>query len=202
MDLLSKQEDLQKEAKEVLSKLNLIDTLSKYGSAQIIGSVALGLMVYRDIDIEVTTNNFIQNSIESLVNDLLQKRSKRIDFVVLDNLEGNNPNAPQGIYIGLKYFGLVEDNNYFSTNPKVWKIDIWFVSPENTKGPGYVAKIKYQLTSEKKRIILEIKKSLVSNPKYKKEIFSIDIYTAVLDKQIKNTEEFKDYLKSISKSIQ
>ena len=45
--------DLQKEAYEVLEKLDLLNILSTYGKPEIVGSLATGLMTWRDIDLEV-----------------------------------------------------------------------------------------------------------------------------------------------------
>ncbi|MCL4417194.1 MAG: hypothetical protein M1365_10940, partial [Actinobacteria bacterium] len=54
---------------------------------------------------------------------------------------------------------------------------------------------------EKRLIILQIKEALIKNKKYKIEIFSIDVYKAVLEKGVKNLEEFKEYLKSVGKNL-
>lgn len=53
MNILERQERLQNEARILLNGIGLIDFLSKFGEAKIVGSVALGLMTWADIDIDL-----------------------------------------------------------------------------------------------------------------------------------------------------
>ncbi len=48
---------------------------------------------------------------------------------------------------------------------------------------------------------LQIKEQISSNPLYRKEIFSTDIYEAVLNHGVKDLKEFKSYLESIGKIL-
>src|ERR1017187_6215205 len=53
--LLQRQQELQDESRQVLEELNLPALLSKAGVVRQVGSSVLGLMVWRDIDLAVSS---------------------------------------------------------------------------------------------------------------------------------------------------
>ncbi len=53
--LLQRQDTLQREAQTVLAELELVTLLSKAGTLRQVGSSTLGLMVWRDIDLAVSS---------------------------------------------------------------------------------------------------------------------------------------------------
>lgn len=201
MDLMEKQADLQKEAHKILGQLQLIEKLSKYGKPEIIGSLFLGLMVWRDIDIEVENDNLTKEELGELVKNIILDTEYRIDFTVIYNCQFLKPHLPKGTYLGIKFYDHLPKEEQSSKSDKIWKIDIWFLPKENLQGSLKTNEIKNNLTDDSKKIILEIKEELWQNPKYKKIITSIDIYEAVLDKGVKNLEEFKNYLKESNREL-
>ncbi len=52
-NLIIQADELQQQAFGILKAINLVQYLSKYGQPRIVGSVALGLMTWRDIDIDL-----------------------------------------------------------------------------------------------------------------------------------------------------
>lgn len=88
MDLLEQQSQLQKQAKEVLQTLGLISLLKKYGDPVIVGSMSLGLMTWRDLDIEVVMKKLDMDFIAEICAELVRKSSRRVDFGVIDNRDG------------------------------------------------------------------------------------------------------------------
>ncbi len=202
--LIKQQAVLQKEAYEVLEKMRLLEILHKHGEPYIVGSIALDLMTWRDIDIEVVTKDLSFENIADVVRQLILQKHTRLDFDVTDNRNWDDTRAPNGLYLGMKYFGNVEDiktaRKYGSRDEYVWQLDMHFVLQENARSYERTQKIKEQLTDETRLTILEIKDFLKrNNPKYKKSIQSTDIYNAVLDNDVKVLEGFKKYLKSIGK---
>lgn len=201
-ELLQKQNQLQTKAKEVIEKLQLIQILSKYGQVQLVGSVVLGLMTWKDIDIEVIVENLNKIIIAEVMRQIMEKSERRLDFAFIDNGDTFDPRNPTGMYLNIKYFGYeLKQEELFGKNENIWKIDIWFVLPNAARSLEKTETIKRQLTTEKQNAILEIKNILASHPKYRKEIFSTDIYTAVLEKGVSNIDEFKKYLNETGKNI-
>lgn len=188
MDLIKKEEKLHKETDEILEELDLINFLSKFGKIEIVGSYKLGLMVWEDIDIHIITEKPNKKQALYILKDLLE-RSKVLSVTIIDNRTKRvYPNYPEGFYIGIKY----------KNNETKWKIDIWLTSEKETEIDNL---IQEKLDENNRKYILEIKSKLFDNPKYRKDILSIDIYKAVLEKGVKNLEEFQNYLKDIGKEL-
>ena len=191
-NLLEQQDNLQKEANLLIEKLELKSILNNIGIMSVVGSLELGLMTWRDIDIEVFVETLDRNSISEVVKQLLNKTVNRIDFTFIDNKNEYLPAMPLGLYLGIKYK---------ITKDIVWKIDTWFVSGTHSEGFKQIAELKSKLTDEFKLIILNIKNQIADNPKYKKEVMRVDIYDAVLNHKIESMEEFNNYLKKRGKSL-
>lgn len=204
MDLLAKQDQLQKAAKGVLERLGLLALLKKYGQVEVIGSAALGLMTWRDIDIEIVCKELKREDLAEVVAELIKKPLRRIDFGVADNRPrfGTHSKIPKSLYIGMKYYGDdIPDEQLLSSNPLIWKLDLHFLLKEDARGREKTRQLKQKLTEENKKMILKIKNQIASNPQYRKQIFSMDIYEAVLEYGVKNLEEFRQYLQKSGRKL-
>ncbi|MEK9207706.1 MAG: hypothetical protein AAB922_04440, partial [Patescibacteria group bacterium] len=105
--------------------------------------------------------------------------------------KSQNPNTPKGLYIGTRV----------NSDGKEWKIDLWFISPRKPGEQNYNEWIKGKINNSNRKIILEIKSEIYKNLKYTKEIFSIDIYKAVIEDRVKNLEDFAKYLSQTNRSL-
>lgn len=188
-NLIEKQDVLQKEATEILSKLSLMDFLSKFGDAKVIGSMALGLMTWRDIDIDLAVDELKKSDYFQTVQYLFSNTEvKRL--ILSDNRKLSDKLIAQGIpesmYLGV-FVKAKGDNE--------WKIDIRFIKDSLVRTEKYIDETKSRLTDKNRKIILEIKDAVCTHPKYiHKKIFGVDIYSSVLNGQVKNIDEFKKYL--------
>lgn len=196
MDILQKAYRLKLEANKVLSELDLIDTLQKVGEPNLVGSIVLDLMVYKDIDIEVIVDPLNRKSISQVISNLASKDSRRIDFSVINNTSDIKLKFPEGVYLGIKYHLGLDWISNFSGNENTWKIDIWFVKKENARSLKTTEMIKSQLTEQNKKIILEIKNSLYKEEGYRKVFTALDIYKAVLEERVGSVTEFNKHLGS------
>jgi hypothetical protein len=196
-DLFKQQSKLQKDASLVLVNLDLLPLLKKYGDPKIVGSMALELMTWRDIDIEIIVGELDKKVIAEVIEALVIKTVVRIDITFTDNRFkfGLEEKIPKSLYIGLKYFGEdIPPGEMLGANPKAWKLDLHFIMKEDARGGIKTTEIASKLTDENRRIILEIKEVVAENPQHRKQIFSLDIYKAVLDHGVKNLEDFQSYL--------
>lgn len=201
IDPVKLQDDLQQEAKDALKDLGLLNILSKFGTPEIIGSMALQVLTRRDIDIEIVTGNPNREDSAKVVFELVKSAKNRIDFDVTDNTTKENPVTPRGFYIGMKYFGNLGYPERKAAHPDVWTIDMWFVKNENAIGRAKTREMKDRLTEEKRRYILEIKNALKDNPKYHQQFGGVDIYDAVINKNVTNLEQFGEYLKESGREL-
>ncbi len=184
-DLILQQNNLQKQGNEVLEKLQLIQLLSKYGKPVITGSLATGLMTWRDIDIELVDESKSYQNLFDTVSYLFG--IDNIKNIQLNNNIGGRIRAenPDGLYLGFQY----------KQDQELWKIDIWFIHNEKKHIGKYdVMWFKNNIDEDKRRSILIIKNKMAVHPKYRKTIFSTDIYDAVIKDNISDYEGFINYL--------
>lgn len=189
-ELLKQQKVLQQEARQVLDKLQILDILSEFGKPKIVGSFYTGLMTWRDIDIELE-QEIKDEWYWKTVNKLFYDQSDLKYLTLINFKNSKNPITPKGLYAGIKYWH--ED--------KEWKIDVWFMPPRPEDSEDMSEWVKNKLTNENRISILRIKNQVHMNPKYRKEIFSTDIYRAVIDKGIHDLGGFKAYLNEQGKSL-
>ena len=184
--LIVQQKELQGQAHEVLEALDLLHFLSEYGRPRIVGSVALGLMTWRDIDIDLEITGEIRDQDFWQTAKYLLAQDGVTLIILVDNRKMIEKDRPPSMYIG----GKVQ-----ADDGAIWKLDIRFVSEQHAIAQKYIDSISYKLTDARKRAILSIKHVVAQDPRYRTEISSVDIYEAVLAKGITDLEGFKEQLR-------
>jgi hypothetical protein len=185
--LLQRQDKLQAEAKLVLEDLELIRLLSPLGLPLFLGSAALGLMVWPDIDITISCPGLtIDQALETMRPVYAHPRIKRVRY--LNEVGHFNPT-------GLKlhdryYFGVY----YQASSETEWKVDISFWSSVGEHPEPFHEAIVKQLTEETRLAILWIKDIWCRLPTYRNQVYSVDIYDAVLTHGVRTPAEFDLYL--------
>ncbi len=194
--LLENQTNLQTEAKQVIEQLNLESLLSPLGEVHFVGSYFLGLMSWKDIDIQVLNPDIGANKFWSFCK-LISEQPGFVDLTIQDTSD-TKTDLVAGKYIGI-HFSTNKDKDPWDlvrNKKETWKIDIWFTKPSFNKTILDNQQMLTKLTPENKLIILEIKDQIAHFPTYRKSIYSVDIYQAVLDNQVTDLESFKEYLQS------
>ncbi len=188
-DISEKQAILQSEAKKVLDALGILTFLSEFGRVEVVGSYALGLMTWRDVDIDLAVDEIREDDFFQAVRFMFGRESiKRL--VLADNRNVESDLADRGIPASL-YLGVF----VAAVDGGEWKIDIRFVEGGDIRTKNYLEQIKSRLTDEKRLKILEIKDAVCLHPKYqKKEICGVDVYTSVLDDGVTDVEGFEKFL--------
>jgi len=190
-ELITYQDELQREGHAVLEDLKLLEFLAQFSKPHIVGSLATGLMTWRDIDLELYTAPNEEQLWQASQYLFRQRHVKSV--MQADYRKRTDSPFPKGLYIGAKY--KKEDG-------KQWKIDLWLMSQRDT--PDYHAwmlKRLPSLTTEKKLAILTLKNALSDHPLYRKKVFSIDIYKAVIEEGVTDMEGFTEYLKKSGRSL-
>lgn len=180
-ELLRRQDALQAEAAQVLADLDLFTILSRAGEVSQVGSSTTGLMVWRDIDIEVLCDDWTAamafHTMHPLVSHLWVKgltyRSEAGRF------------RPAGLRDGY-YWGV----SYQTDAGDEWKIDIWFWPRGAAAGDAEHAwELRSRLTPGTRLAILWIKDAFHGQPAYR----SFDLYDAVLNHGVRTPSEFARY---------
>lgn len=186
-ELLKKQRELQAEANEVAKQLELDDLLTPAGEPIRVGSSALGLMAWRDLDITVACPKLHINTVSRIGAEFMVREGVReVRFVNDSGVWNVDPMYPDGLYMGIKY-RLREGHD--------WNLDIWFVDePERQPDLAHLKIMPERLRPELRASILNIKHSWVSRPEYGKTVKSYDIYKSVLDDGVRTPDQFLEWL--------
>lgn len=176
---------LRAEADQLLDS-GLRTILEGYGDVHVIGSYDLHLMVWRDLDIHIVQPAIDKQKFFELggrVAGLLNPHRMHFRDETIAATEG----LPRGLYWGV-YLG--------DERRGAWKIDIWATTAEDFEPTReYGERIRQRLSDATRPLILQIKAALWNHPKYRRDFASGDIYTAVLDHDVVNEDEFWKFLK-------
>lgn len=184
-ELAERQTWLQEQVREIVAQRHLLDIGSLAGQAEIVGSYKMGLMVWPDIDITVTTPGTPDlDDALAMVSRLMKETGAR-KVNIVDRRGRSGDRLPAGIYVGpdIVHEGLA------------WQVDIWLVDPETAEErraqtSEYIAR----LTENHRRAILAIKQVAAASDVYHRGVSSVDIYNAVLDFGARTPDEFVAWL--------
>jgi hypothetical protein len=172
-DLEEHAAELHREASQLLETLPWMARMRQLGAVRPVGSYALHLMTWPDLDLHWVVPEHIPPEkafsalIESLIPDMgWQKANFR-------NFQGDyKPHWPRGLYLGLELRSPLSD--------RVWKIDIWVQSAAVMEaGQRFLGQIEAQMTPERRSIILEAKHRLMQGLGRVPKMGSYHLYQAV-----------------------
>lgn len=188
-------DEIRAEADRILGS-GLRRLLAEYGEVHVVGSYALQLMTWRDLDIHLVQED---SGIEVFfrlgghIAALLHPH--RMHF--RDESLVRTPDLPQGLYWGV-HLG--------DERRGAWKIDIW-----QTNRPGFESVRRFsediasRLNAHNRQTILAIKEACWVHPEYRRGFTSADVYAAVLDRGVRDVRGFWMDLretKGITESLQ
>ena len=176
--LFRRQLELQSEAAHVITDLRLMDVLAEAGVANPVGSLAFGLMVWRDIDYTVACRTLDVGVVTAIGSRFAaHPRVRSVEFRN-DSGEWNQDfsSYPDGLFLGIEYAA-----------DQRWELDIWFVDePARQPDLAHVREMAQRLTDEHRAAILEIKHAWHGRSGYS----SHQIYRAVLDHGVRSVADF------------
>ena len=186
-ELLRRQDELQAEAASVRADLRLDRYLGVHGTVVPVGSAALGLMVWRDLDLTVVCRELDVAAVAGTGAQLAGHPQVREVCFRNDTGDWNtDPVYPDGLYLGLRYR---------AETGGMWQVDLWFVDdPDRQPDLAHVRDLPSRLTTQTRTAILAIKDAWAGRPEYRREVRSWDIYTAVLDHGVRTPAEFAAWL--------
>lgn len=185
-------QELRAEADRLLAS-GLRDILNDYGEVHVVGSYALHLMVWRDLDIHIVQEALDKRRFFELGGRIANLLSPpRMHY--RDETTVATPGLPKGLYWGI-YLGNEREG--------AWKIDIWITDWEGFKSPrAYGERVRERLTDSTREVILKIKSECWRHPQYRREFASGDIYEAVLDHGIVNIDGFWKFLRDRNPDVE
>jgi len=142
-------------------------------------------MTWRDIDIDLEIEGDLKEEDFWDTAKYLLALEKVTLITLVDNRQLIEKYRPPSMYIGGRYHAVDESK---------WKIDIRFVSEQHAIAQKYINTISSKLTEDRRKAILRIKNVVAQDPRYRKEISSVDIYEAVIDNGVIDFDGFKEQL--------
>lgn len=185
-DILEVSETRRKKALEILEQLDLINRWSRIGKPFLLGSVKMGLVWKRDIDMNV----YCEKPEEALGNGVM---SEIASLTGVEKIEFHNflDTPDMGLY--WKIFCRDDEN-------ELWTLDNWLLSfdhPDAGLGEDLAERIIEVLTPEIRRRIIMIKSQL----KMGDGIRGVDIYRGVIQGKVENAEEFLEWFSRTDKDF-
>ena len=186
IDVIRADEKLRAEADDLLDRRGLRRLLEEYATISIVGSYALKLMVWRDLDVAMHAPGVAVADFFDLgkrVTDLLA--SWKMFFT--DNRNRESASDPVGLYWGIRLGDISRG---------AWKIDLWALESEEFHARlRECDSLNRRLNSENRLTILRLKSQLWRHPQYRSSVTSHDIYDAVLDHEVASLDEFWEYMR-------
>ncbi|MHB9108356.1 MAG: hypothetical protein ACYDCO_14975 [Armatimonadota bacterium] len=166
---------LREEAEAIIRELALLDILGRFGQARLIGSVALDLIVKRDIDLHLLTSEDLFAIADRLYCELLE-REEIVKVTICDY-------RPNGVKIGV---------DAYPGPTGAWDIELFLTNRVEATGFALADRLCRELTSEHRHAILQIKEHYYRHNQLYGGL-SKAIYLAVLESGIRTVEEFERY---------
>lgn len=193
MTELSQSDAIRQEADAILDS-GLRTLLAEQGEVHVVGSYALRLMTWRDLDVHLVR--------EAPDVDAFFALGARIAFLLRphrmhfrNELPVHTPGLPRGLYWGI-YLG--------DERAGAWKIDVWQTGRKEFESVRrFGRQIDERLDEDNREAILAIKAACWRHPEYRRGFTSSDVYQAVLDRGVRDVASFWQDLartKGIAKS--
>lgn len=169
------EDSLKREAEQIIEDLDILDYLNSYGVARVVGSVALDLIVKKDIDIHVLLRLRAPLAFAMDLSPILLDKREVREVRVTDYSERSSIKVTIDDYPGLT---------------GSWSIDFWLTSDPSTTAFEATAQLNHTLTEEQRRVILDLKwhyhlQGLL------RDGMSSRIYDSVVNNSVKTIEEFE-----------
>ena len=175
-ELMQEQASLCAEARRLVRSWKLIDLFENVGEAHLVGSVALRLVVKRDIDFHVLVPELEEVEVAlNLARDLLEKVGVR-RLEVMRFLWRHA--AKLGFDTG--------------RGEKAWHVDVWVTSEPDQMGHREVRRLKRILTPKHRETILRLK-TFYNRRDMCRYGLSYEIYRGVTEGGVRSPREFMEW---------
>ena len=169
---------IRRNADRILYEHGLLDMLGAIGTPHIVGSYKMDMMAWNDLDIDIENDRMSLPELYRLTGRLLE--TFRPSWY-----EAKEERTPEGKTVWFHGFETV-------VGGELWNVDLWFFDRETIEAAErYCDSIVQSAAASQREEIISIKRELIKRGLYSFDTFhSTDVYRAVLEMGIKNTEEF------------
>lgn len=183
VNLIEHEKLIRAEADSILYDFGLKKIIAEYGKVEMAGSYPLKMMFKKDLDITLVSSQLQPPKFFELGGKIAEHLGSHFLYYHNTRIKSLPLRPTNALYFGISF--------------KDWKIDLWLTSEEWRKESQiYMNNILNKLTTEAKMIILELKKEFSYTSDYGRKFSSKQIYSAVLDHNIKSVNEFKEFIET------
>jgi hypothetical protein len=182
------QTTLQDEARELLAGMAELDVLREIGPLLETGSYVSGLMCWRDLDVGALVGpTFTPTDVLHLVAGIMAAVEVAA-FTYRDERGSRSPTDER------------RDERYHVPLQVVWKSREWrfdlslWLYDDHAHVADWHRQLRDRLAPEQRRAVLRIKHDWCRRPEYPDEVSGKDIYTAVLDHGVGDSDSFGRWL--------
>jgi len=179
--LLAQAAALRLEADRLLHRDGLLPAIAGAGPTTVIGSYALDLMTWPDLDVSMALPH--ERDVAAFFD---VGRAIARSFVAIRMTFSNQfirPDVPfdHGLYWGIR----------LGYGEREWKVDLWGYGPD-----AYLSHLaefealRARLAAADRRAILRVKDAVCRRPTYRRDVSSMDVYAAVAEGGVRTVEEF------------
>ena len=164
---------------QILDELHLMDVLSEMGTAQLVGSVALDLIVKPDIDMHLLLPHHDLLAASNQLNSILLEHPKVHEVRITDWRDEG------GIKVGV---------DAYPSEIGPWSLDIWITDNVETTAFAFTTHLLAKLTPPLRETILRLKEHYYALRQLRNGL-SLKIYLAVARDGVTSIEQFEAWNK-------
>jgi len=187
-ELLQRARALQAEAVDLLVGLDLEAAFPGFGAAEPVGSVASGLMVWRDLDVVFSA----PHATAAAVFEGLARLAARPGLLAVDFRDQRGERRPTERPADERYYVVCSCQGPGGR----WKVDITVWLHAVDRPHRIEAERLREAALDRRLAILRLKDLRHRSPHYPDQVGGVDVYTAVLDHGVRTAGEFSAHLRS------
>ncbi len=190
--LLERAGQLHSEAQALLFEDGLLAAIQSFGPTFVSGSVALDLLVRRDIDIYVQLAGDLDTSAFFEIGAAITRKFQVLKASYSNHFIRNFPGFDHGLFWGIQ----------INHHDRKWKLDLWGYGPGHfTEHCTRFERLREALRAVNPATILRIKDELRDGDGYRYGTSGNDIYTAVLTGNVRTAEQFCDWWRRMTGNL-
>ena len=176
----SQEARLTNEAETLIEELGLLQILRRHGRAEIVGSVALGLIVKLDIDLHLLVE---ADDLLCVCDDIYHRllAHRRVQHIRISDYRDRG-----GLKVGIDALPAPSGR---------WSIDMWVTNRPEATGFALVDTLRDKLTPDTREAILSIKRHYHESG-HLRDGLSTTIYKAVVEHGVSTPQEFDRFLQA------
>jgi hypothetical protein len=182
--------ELREEASQLLAETRLDSLLAeRFGACAIVGSYALDLMTWRDLDIYVPVERAALGRFVDML-PVVHAAFAAAGRTIFRAVFNDEWAKPRGDYGSGYYWGL----RAAAADRPAWKIDLWGWEPaDHARKIDELAALKRGLAEADRALVLELKQQAQRHPGFRDTLTSFDVYQFVIAGAGTSIEQLRDF---------